>query len=610
MKIPGVFVFVALLASWLLAPCGVAADENCSSCDQPAFPEAAAFLAEKGYPAEQYTVLLSWQEVAPGGDRRVVTGYHVLATYGAEAFDLYSDSTGDLLDVEALKILGIRAKKWDLPPIEQQSEFPLELKKSLPARPVPMGLKGKMPVSIGLPPLNLGALLDEDALDASTPRKGVQRVGIVRSLPETVAVIGTQEPSAGSWQTLDDGSRLWSVTLESPDARAIRVHFAALHLPPGGQVIVYNTDNPAEAYGPYIRPYGGEPDLWSASCFSDIVTVECRLPAEADLNDLKLLIDDVVHTYADFGLLTWTKAAGSCNLDVTCYSEWAATARGIGGFTFISTPSQVHCTGTLIADTDPGSRIPYFLTANHCVSAQDGSSGASSMEFFWLYQTSICNGTPPLMSTVPRTSDGADFLAGISSATGSDFALVRLRSAPPEDLTYVGWTSEPVSVGSSVTVIHHPLGEYKRISFGTTTNTGSPLNGYKPVKPYSDFTEVHWNQGTTEPASSGSPLLLTDTQVIVGQLWGGYAACSKPEEPDYFGRFDKTFAVLEPWLAPVIDPMDVNRSGSVDSADVQLVVNAALGIPIQYNADVDGSGAVDAVDVQLVIIALLKGIAA
>jgi len=101
--------------------------------------------------------------------------------------------------------------------------------------------------------------------------------------------------------------------------------------------------------------------------------------------------------------------------------------------------------------------------------------------------------------------------------------------------------------------------------------------------------------------------MLADTQVIVGQLWGGYAACGKPEEPDYFGRFDKTFPVLEPWLAPVISPMDVNRSGSVDSADVQLVVNAALGIPIPYDADVDGSSAVDAVDVQLVIIAVLKG---
>jgi hypothetical protein len=37
-------------------------------------------------------------------------------------------------------------------------------------------------------------------------------------------------------------------------------------------------------------------------------------------------------------------------------------------------------------------------------------------------------------------------------------------------------------------------------------------------------------------------------------------------------------------------------------------VNAALGIPIQYDADVDGSGTVDAVDVQLLIIAVLKGI--
>jgi len=37
-----------------------------------------------------------------------------------------------------------------------------------------------------------------------------------------------------------------------------------------------------------------------------------------------------------------------------------------------------------------------------------------------------------------------------------------------------------------------------------------------------------------------------------------------------------------------------------------LGINAALGIPISYNADVDSSGVVDAVDVQLVILAVLK----
>ena len=50
---------------------------------------------------------------------------------------------------------------------------------------------------------------------------------------------------------------------------------------------------------------------------------------------------------------------------------------------------------------------------------------------------------------------------------------------------------------------------------------------------------------------------------------------------------------------------DVNGSGQVEAADVQLVINAALGIPSEYDCDLDGSGQVQAADVQLVINAAL-----
>lgn len=51
---------------------------------------------------------------------------------------------------------------------------------------------------------------------------------------------------------------------------------------------------------------------------------------------------------------------------------------------------------------------------------------------------------------------------------------------------------------------------------------------------------------------------------------------------------------------------DVNRSGSVNALDIQLVVNAALGINIApWNGDVNGDGFVNAIDIQLVVNAVL-----
>ena len=50
---------------------------------------------------------------------------------------------------------------------------------------------------------------------------------------------------------------------------------------------------------------------------------------------------------------------------------------------------------------------------------------------------------------------------------------------------------------------------------------------------------------------------------------------------------------------------DVNFSGNVDAIDVQMTINAALGLAGIYSCDINRNFAVDAIDVQLVINAAL-----
>ncbi len=51
---------------------------------------------------------------------------------------------------------------------------------------------------------------------------------------------------------------------------------------------------------------------------------------------------------------------------------------------------------------------------------------------------------------------------------------------------------------------------------------------------------------------------------------------------------------------------DVDRSGALNAVDVQLVINAVLGLPAACNCDVDRNGALNATDVQRVINAVLR----
>jgi len=68
---------------------------------------------------------------------------------------------------------------------------------------------------------------------------------------------------------------------------------------------------------------------------------------------------------------------------------------------------------------------------------------------------------------------------------------------------------------------------------------------------------------------------------------------------------DNGWTISEPAYLQVLPQGDVDRSGSVDATDVQLVINAALGLDVQYKCDVNDSGGVDATDIQLVINAAL-----
>ncbi|HOQ32742.1 MAG TPA: Calx-beta domain-containing protein [Candidatus Hydrogenedens sp.] len=400
------------------------------------------------------------------------------------------------------------------------------------------------PTSITLPPLPKEKLLQEEKDATVALEKGVYRIGIVQSLSKSVEVTGLTS-SEGFWQVLPDASLLWMVDIYYPQSLGIRVRIEPLLDDPVSDAlfwVVNDKKSPEDTWGPFYLGEIKKMDGWLPTCFADRITVVCWVPSDKSVEGVAFKINEVIGIYKD--PMSLLAKAGSCNLDITCYTDWYNTSKGITGLGIVGTPYALFCTGTLLNDNDPCSQIPYVLTANHCVNSQTGTRGGDSVEFYWFYQTPSCNGTPPSLSTLPRTTGGADYLAGMGGSAsyggGNDFTLLRMRNEPPEGAVYVGWTTTVPSIGTAVTDIHHPSGSYKRISFGTKTNINNLFPNF--------FHEVQWSQGTTEPGSSGSPLMLTSTQQIIGQLWGGGASCSTPDEPDYFGRFDITYNFTQQYL--------------------------------------------------------------
>ena len=170
-------------------------------------------------------------------------------------------------------------------------------------------------------------------------------------------------------------------------------------------------------------------------------------------------------------------------------------------------------------------------------------------------------------------------LATTVKSTGTDFALLQLNNAPAPGAMFLGWTSTGAPIGTPITTVHHPSGDFKRISFGDITNDDSePLRAGAPVDRYHQTT---WSDGTTEPGSSGSPLFITATGQIIGQLWGGLAACSNTS-PDYYGRFDVSYPMMSGFLGPALIEIDLpsttlNVSENVGTAALNVSLSVAPG---------------------------------
>ena len=179
---------------------------------------------------------------------------------------------------------------------------------------------------------------------------------------------------------------------------------------------------------------------------------------------------------------------------------------------------------------------------------------------------------------------------------GTDFTLLELDDSPPTDAGayQVGWDRSSSTPNSAVS-IHHPRGDAKRISIeddrlsiDDRPDPGGENNAYWVVN--------DWDEGTTEPGSSGSALFAPNG-LLVGQLFGGFAACGNDLE-DYYGRIDLSWegssaqTRLRDWL-DAEESAGLTLSGteacSVGSVSIDASsANVATGATVSYTAQLSG----------------------
>ena len=348
--------------------------------------------------------------------------------------------------------------------------------------------------------------------------------------------------NSGTWIPLPNGDRLWRLRIHCPEARSINLTYSDFYLPKGATFYLYNPDR-SKVLGAFTSFNNHPSRTFATNVIEDErIFLEYYEPA-AVKGKGRITIDRIVHGYRFIRSIKLEKGfndSGPCNVNINCPEgdDWQDQKKSVARIIMIGS----LCSGALVNNQAQDCK-PYFLTANHCTS---GFSAAQMNQFIFQFNYESPNCTN-INGPTNESVTGASLKANLAA---SDFALLELNSEPPPEYNvyYSGWNNIN-SPASSVTGIHHPAGDIKKICIENQAVTTSG----------NEWRVDDWDVGVTEGGSSGSPLYDPDKR-IVGQLFGGSAACAGTNDngqPDFYGKFSHSWGAggsasnqLKDWLDP------------------------------------------------------------
>ena len=420
--------------------------------------------------------------------------------------------------------------------------------------------------------------------------------------------------NAGQWLDLENGDRLWRLQVSSKNGLGLILLYDNFYLPPGATLFVYRADK-QQVWEPYTdRDNRADNKFVMGPISGESLILEYFEPA-AFIGQGQIHLFRADHVYHQENLKTFEKKLSDfgfdsslpCNQNINCPegNTLQIEKRAVCRILMILEEGSGFCTGSLINNTELDG-IPYILSAFHC---QDGYTPMYDMwRFDFNYEALRCQtpGTEP----IPVSMQGCVKRAGRQE---NDFLLLEATTSVPLQAShyFLGWNREE-TMPQSGSIIHHPSGDIKKVATDDDPAVINPraIEWNNDVStPASHHFILIYDQGTFELGSSGAALLDQDSRVV-GQLHGGFNACS--ETTGYFGRLSLAWegggtpeTRLKDWLDPgesglitldgmmSVQPSSGMLAGKVVMEDGRAVANAKVylsGNNVSDSTITDGQG--------------------
>lgn len=397
--------------------------------------------------------------------------------------------------------------------------------------------------NIEMPTVDKAVLLAED--DINIKNGAPMRTGIVHH-------VGYTFDNCGRTDILPNGAKLWRLELTSKDALSMDVHFSHFNIPEGAKLYIYSGDR-SQLTGTYTNADIQESGvLVSEDIDADNLIIEYYEPADVLFHG-SILLDKVIHRYRGMhnkAIEDSKSGSGDCHYNVSCPvgDNWRDEINSVVRIEITCNDGTYLCSGAMINNVRRD-KTPYVLSANHCL---NDSPNSCTFKFYFKYESISCDNND--YGFANRRATGGSIISTDGLNYSSDFLLLKitgnLNSAWRDSIVFAGWdASGAASVGAA---IHHPQGDFKKISFPKTVTSSYSYPKYWNVSWY-----VNPNKGCTEQGSSGSPLF-NSKGLIIGDLSTGSSACDSPWGTDNYGKISNSWTnstsvsnkQLKKWLDP------------------------------------------------------------
>lgn len=390
----------------------------------------------------------------------------------------------------------------------------------------------------------------------ASPQLKATQIGIGRTLVDDGI---SRTTPALRWLPLKQGGAVARLQVTSPDALGLRVGVDVRALHPHVELRFAGSDEPQRVVAAVTAAQASQRIgisglYWTPSTDGATQIIEIYRPAHVTTLQARMDASQVSHlltnSRSDFKLAKALGDSGTCNVNAVCRADelgapYVQVKNAVARMQFVDIGDDGQtgtftCSGTLVNDTVPSTQVPYFFSASHCIS---GQTAATTLNTFWRYESATCNGTTS--QPIVQLSGGAAYLF---ADTVTDALLLRLNEPAPAGAEFAGWDASRMPGDTPVVGIHHPSGDLKKVSLGTSFSSST----------YPGRNIVGWYSGTTEGGSSGSGIFTTYTDGsyrLRGGLWGGSATCANSTSinnqgnRDAYSRLDLIFPQIQQWLA-------------------------------------------------------------